>query len=404
METLRKKAAIVGISSQDLGRQVIGKTAMRMKIEASVAAIHDAGLQKKDIDGFITSEGGGSAGGNPRTHMEFAEHMGIMNKPLCMSLPVGGGTSGLSLAIARWAVLSGACNNVLIVSGSNAITERGRSAVGSATTDWYATFPGHSVTYEQPFGPLILTYYSVMAMRHMYEFGTTPEQLAAVAVACRKHAALNPEAIMRNPITIDDVINSRWISTPFHLLDCCLNSDGAAAFVVTSAENARNCPKPPVWVLGLGHNRSAYFMGDLTRPIPEKTLGLTRTVGRMAARDAFNEAGVERSDIDFAQLYDNFTINPIYQFEDFGFCAKGEGGPFVEGGRIELGGELPLNTFGGMLSCSFGPAGYLHWVEAVRQLRGEAGDRQVKDARLGIVCAVAGVISTFGGVGILAKD
>jgi len=327
-----------------------------------------------------------------------------MNKPLCMGLPVGGGTSGMSLAIARWAIASGACRNVVVVAGSTNAADQGRTEVGSGLTNFYAAFPGHSLTYEQPFGPLILSYYSVMAQRHMYEFGTTPEQLAEVAVVTRRHASLNPEAIMRTPITTEDVLSSRWISTPFHLLDCCINSDGAAAFVVTSAENARNCAKPPVWVLGLGHNRSAYFMGNLARPIPEKNLSLTRTVGQMAARDAFNEAGVERSDIDFAELYDNFTINPIMQFEDFGFCAKGDGGPFVEGGRIALGGELPLNTHGGLLSAHFGPAGYMHWVEAVRQLRGECGDRQVQDAKMGIVCTVAGVVSTFGGVGILAKD
>ena len=400
MENLSRKVAIVGVASQDISKAVIGKTALRMHVEASMAAIADAGLKKSDIDGIITPEGAA----NPRTHMAFAEHMGLMDKPLCMSLPAGGGTCGLAIAIARWAIASGTCRNVLIFGGGAMVGAAGRSAVGSGFTDFLALFPGHSKTYEQPFGPLILSYYSVMAQRHMYEYGTTAEQMAAVAVAARKHASLNPEAIMRRPITVEDVINSRMISTPFHLLDCCLNSDGVGALVLTSAENARNCRRPPVWLLGMGSNFSAYFMGSLARPVPEKGLSLTSTVGRMAAQRAFAEAGVRHQDIDFVQLYDNFTINPIIQLEDFGFCEKGEGGPFVEGGRIELGGELPLNTYGGMLSFSFSPPGYMVWIEAVRQLRGECGPRQVKDAKIGLACSVAGVISTFGGVGILAKD
>ena len=400
LEDLNRKTAIVGVASTDVSKAVMDKTSMRMQIEASMAAIHDAGLRKKDIDGIITGEGGV----NPRSDMEFAEHLGIIDKPVCFPLPVGGGTCGLSIAIARWAIASGRCRNVLIVGGGALVGAYGRSGVGSGFTDFLAIFRGHSPTYEQPFGPLILSYYSVMAQRHMYEYGTTAEQMAAVAVACRKHASLNPEAIMRHPITIDDVVNSRMISTPFHLLDCCLNSDGAGALVVTSAENARDCAKPPVWILGMGHNSSAYFMGDLARPRPDEGLSLTSTVGRFAGDMAFGQAGVERSDIDFAQLYDNFTINPIFQFEDFGFCEKGEGGPFVEGGRIELGGEIPLNTYGGLLSCSFSPPGYLNWIEAVRQLRDECGERQVENAKIGIACSVAGVISTFGGVGILARD
>ena len=282
--------------------------------------------------------------------------------------------------------------------------EVGRNSAGHGFTNSIAVSPTHSVSYEHPFGPLMATFYAALAQRHMYEFGTTSEQLASVAVAQRRHASLNPEAIMRDPITIDDVLASRMISSPFHLLDCCINSDGAAAFIVSGADRARDLRQPPVYVLGLGYAQSAYYMGTLSRGDPRSGFGLVSTVGKNAADYAFAEAGVTRDDIDFVELYDNFTMTPIVQLEDFGFCKKGEGGPFVEGGRIELGGELPLNTHGGLHSCAFTPAGYVLWVEAVRQLRGACGDNQVPDAKLGLCCSVASVIGTFGGVGILAND
>jgi acetyl-CoA acetyltransferase len=400
---LSGQVAFVGAATTQFAKAITDKTSYGLQLEAAMKAVADAGLKKDDIDGIITGEGGGD-GGNPRTHIAFSEMFGVFNKAVCIGLPVGGGTCGLSVVVARWAIASGRCKNVLIVNGSATSAQIGRSAVGNRRTDNLALFKGHSPTYEQPFGPLVITFYAAVARRHMYEYGTTHEQLAAIAVAQRKHASLNPEAMMRKPITVEDVINSRPITTPFHLLDCCLNSDGGAALVMTSAERAKDAPKPPVYVLGLGHASTSYFTGDLARPRPELGLSLTSTIGRLAGDDAFGEAGVSRDDVQFVELYDNFTISPLIQLEDLGFCAKGDGGPFVEGGRIEPGGALPLNTHGGHLSCNFTPAGYNHWVEGVRQLRGECGDRQVPNARIGLVSTFASTIATFGGVGILARD
>ena len=400
MESLKKKVAIIGVGTTQFAKAIPGRTNMSMQLEAAVKAIKDAGLTKDDIDGIITGEGGL----NPRTHIMFSECLGIFHKPVCLNLPVGGGTCGLSVVVARWAIASGRCKNVLIVAGGATMGQLGRSTVGHGFTDSLALFAGHSPTYEQPFGPLIISYYASIAQRHMYEYGTTSEQLAAIGVAQRKHASLNPEAIMRLPITIEDVVSSRMVTSPLHLLDCCINSDGGAALVVTSAERAKDAPKKPVYVLGLGHASSSYFTGDLAVKRPELGYSLTKTIGRIAADDAFEEAGVERRDMRFAQLYDNFSITPLIQLEDFGFCKKGEGGAFVEGGRIEPGGELPVNTHGGHLSCNFTPAGYVHWVEGVRQVRGECGARQVPNADLGLVCTVASTIGTFGGVGILGRE
>jgi acetyl-CoA acetyltransferase len=252
----------------------------------------------------------------------------------------------------------------------------------------------------------VITYYALVGQRHMYEYGTTHEQLAEIAVACRKHATLNPEAVMgpMGEITVEDVVNSRPITTPLHLLDCSVWTDGGAALLMTSAERAKDAPKPPVYILGLGHSATSYYTGDLARPRPNLGLSLTNTVGKIAGDDAFSEAGVTRDEIDFVQLYDNFTISALVQFEDLGFCKKGEGGPFVQGGRVQLGGDLPLNTHGGHLSCTFTPAGYVHWVEGVRQLRGEGDARQVKNAKIGLVSTWASTIATYGGVGILARD
>ncbi|MFT3866724.1 MAG: hypothetical protein QM729_20880 [Solirubrobacterales bacterium] len=399
--SLKAKTAIVGVGASDWSRSSADSLAA-MQVKAALAALDDAAIGLADIDGILTTEGSRHAGDNPRVHTQIAEMLGLRQTNLAAAVPVGGGACGLSIAIARWAVASGRCRAVLVLGSSKLASVGGRTASGSGATDSLALFRGHSPTFEQTFGPLIISFYASVAQRHMHEYGTTHAQLAAVAVACRRHASLNPEAIMREPISVEDVLASRPISSPFNLLDCCINSDGAAALVVMAADRARDTPRP-VDILGLGHASSSYFTGDLALPREDMGFSLTSTVGRIAAGDAFAEAEVDRADVDFAELYDNFTITPLVQLEDLGFCAKGEGGPFVEGGRIELGGELPVNTHGGHLSCNFSPAGYNHWIEAVRQLRGDCGERQVAGARLGLVSTVASTIATYGGVGILAR-
>lgn len=222
-------------------------------------------------------------------------------------------------------------------------------------------------------------WYSLMARRHMHEFGTSAEQLGAVAIAMRKHAQLNPAALMRDrPLTMEEYLASPIIFGPYRLLDCCLETDGAAAVVVMAADRVADLRSRPVWISGVatGH---PYPADDITNRRDIFRIGLTS-----AAPRAFAMAGVSPEEMDFAQLYDCFTFELVQQIEELGFCRRGEGGGFVEGGRIELGGELPVNTHGGLLSEAH-VMGMNHVVEAVKQLRGNAGERQVKDARMGVV-------------------
>jgi acetyl-CoA acetyltransferase len=255
---------------------------------------------------------------------------------------------------------------------------RARDAVAADT----AALPGQAIArdYYIPHG---LTappqWYSLMARRHMYEFGTKAEHLGAIAVAMRKHAQLNPNAVMRGKsMTLDDYLASPMITAPYRLFDCCLETDGAAAVIVTSAERARDLKRRPVYIMGVAAAQP-YPADEMTNRKDIFKTGLT-----IAAPEAFAMAGVAPNDIDFAEIYDCFTFEVLQQIEEAGFCKRGEGGPFVEGGRIELGGKLPINTHGGLLSEAH-VLGMSHIVEATRQLRGDAGERQVKDAHLGVV-------------------
>ena len=236
--------------------------------------------------------------------------------------------------------------------------------------------------YEAPYGPLIPTLYALVAQRHMHEYGTTPEQMAEVAVAIRGHAALNPLAHKREPIMVADVLNSKMITTPLHMLDCAIVSDGAAAFVVSSHPGK----KKPVKLLGQGYGFTHAYIGEHDNIVNAGAV--------QSGREAFAMAGVKPADIDVAELYDCFTITVIAELEDLGFCPKGEGGRFVEGGRIRLGGELPVTTHGGLLSAVHPglAGGMFHVVEAVRQLRGEAGARQVPGAELVLAHGNGGII------------
>jgi acetyl-CoA acetyltransferase len=242
--------------------------------------------------------------------------------------------------------------------------------------------------YEAPYRPLLpVTAYALAASRHMHEFGTTREQLAEVAVAARAWAQLNPKAWSREPLSIADVLASPMVCDPLTVRDCCLVTDGGAAVVVVSAERARTLRQPPVYVLGAGEAHSHRHISSM----PD----LVRTAAAESGGRAFGEAGVRPADVDVLELYDAFTITPILFLEDLGFCAKGEGGAFVEGGRLAPGGEVALNTNGGGLSyCHPGMYGLLAIVEAVRQLRGEAGERQVPGAHLAVAHGNGGVLSS----------
>ena len=378
--------------------RALPRTRIGLILDAATAAMRDAGLAVADIDGVLTLEP--NAPGEPPDWVLVAEQLGFRLLRLCTGVAMGGASSGFLVELARSAIATGRCRNVLIFVGVKWSDRGVRSLAGSGATNWMSELPHHSPTYEQPFGSMIPALFAVMARRHMHEFGTTSEQLAAVAVACRKHAAMNPNAVMRQPITIQDVLSSRMIVSPFHLLDCSITNDGASAFVVSSAEQARSSPHPPVWLIGGGFAQSAYFTGTLARG--DGTYDIVRTVGKAAAEMAFGEAGVTRDNIDVAELYDMFTSVVITQLEDYGFCAKGEGGPFVENGAVEVGGRIPVNTHGGHMSGTM-MVGFSHYPEAVRQLRGNGGERQVKDAKLALVSSAAGVASTFS-LQILARD
>jgi acetyl-CoA acetyltransferase len=227
--------------------------------------------------------------------------------------------------------------------------------------------------------------YAMLAQRHMQEFGTTSLQLGEVAVACRKHASMNPNAQFQTPISLEDHQNSRYVAEPLHLLDCCPVSDGGAAVIVTSVERARDLKQKPVQILGLGQGHPSW-------EVPQRAQWTT-SGAKASGELAFKMAGLGPKEMDFAELYDCFSIVPIVTLEDYGFCEKGEGGAFVSGGRIQVGGEFPINTSGGLLGET-GMPGMQHILEGVRQLRGQCGPRQVQDAKLGIISNQGGIMTT----------
>jgi len=369
--SLRDRSCVTGIGETAYVRGAT-KGAFELQIEASLKAIADAGLTPKDIDGVIPI---GIVSG---TADDFIENFGLPDLRFSAVVPHGGASPAMALQTAAMAVASGVCNHILITFGRNisAVAAGGNKA--GARIHNMQQF--HYVTeFEHPMGasaPAQL--YAPMARRHMELYGTTVEHFGEVAVACREHALLNGNAVMKKPITIEDHRESRMIADPFRLLDCSLESDGGAAVVISSAERARDLRHRRVFISGVaaGHPDSP---GSITQRPDMTSLGLAK-----AAPRAFQMAGVTPADIDVAEIYDCFTYAVIRQFEDMGFCAKGEGGPFVSGGRLRLGGALPTNTHGGLLSQAH-VWGLNHIVELARQLRGDAGRAQVADAEVGVV-------------------
>jgi acetyl-CoA acetyltransferase len=368
-------AVIAGVGESALG-SVPGRSALELQREAALAALADAGLTLADVDGLLTT---------PIRVEQWAMPVGMVAQGLGIrpgylaTLDVAGASGTAMVHHAMMAVATGQATTVLCVGGQNQLTNVSRDA----TVAQLASVGWAHPEYEAPYGPLIPTLYALVAQRHMHEYGTTPEQMAEVAVAIRGHAALNPLAYKREPVTVADVLGSRMITSPLHLLDCAIVTDGAAAFVVTSRTGLK---KKPVKVLGQGYGFTHAYIGE------HDDIATTGAV--QSGRDAFRMAGVTPADIDVAELYDCFTITVIAELEDLGFCPKGEGGRFVEGGRIRLGGGLPVTTHGGLLSAVHPglAGGMFHVVEAVRQLRGECGARQVKDAELALAHGNGGII------------
>jgi acetyl-CoA acetyltransferase len=369
--SLRDRSCVTGIGETAYLRGAT-KSAFELQVEASLKAIADAGLTPKDIDGVIPI---GIVSG---TADDFIENFGLPDLRFSAQVPHGGASPAMALQAAAMAVANGVCSHVLITFGRNisAVAAGGNKA--GARIHNMPQF--HYVTeFEHPMGasaPAQL--YAPMARRHMELYGTTVEQFGEVAVACREHALLNGNAVMKKPITLEDHRQSRMIADPFRLLDCSLESDGGAAVVVSAAERARDLRHRRVFISGVaaGHPDSP---GSITQRPDMTSLGLAK-----AAPRAFRMAGVTPADIDVAEIYDCFTYAVIRQLEDMGFCAKGEGGPFVSGGRLRIGGALPTNTHGGLLSQAH-VWGLNHVVELARQLRGDGGRAQVAGAEVGVV-------------------
>lgn len=370
---LRGTTAIVGVAESDLGEVGPGVTALDLAAQAAYRALDDAGLKTSDVDGLF-----GHSAFFPMPTVVLGEHLGI--RPRYSDSTATGGSSFLAhVRHATAAINAGMCEVALIVYGSNQ-----RSASGGLISSGQNLVP----SYETPFGArLPVSAYALAAARHMHEYGTTREHLAEVAVAARDWAKLNPVAFERGDLTIDDVINSRMVSSPLSVRDCCLVTDGGGALVITSAERARDLPKKPAFYLGAAE---AHWHMNLSQMDD-----VTVTAASESGPRAFDLAGLTPADVDVVQLYDAFTINVLLFLEDLGFCKKGEAGEFVSGGGIGPGGHLPVNTNGGGLSyCHPGMYGIFTVIEAVRQIRGEADDRQVPDVHVGLAHGNGGMLSS----------
>jgi len=367
---LRGTVSIVGVAESDLGRVAEGTTSLDLAAQAAGRAAADAGIGLHEIDAVFCATSHYAMSG-----LELAEYLGI--RPTYSDSSNIGGASFVSHVLhAAAAITAGLCTTALIAYGSTQLSDGGKLVTASLPN-----------LYETPYGPRYpVTMYALAAARHMYEFGTTREQLAEVAVAARQWATITPNAFRSEPLTIEDVLSARMVSDPLTVADCCLVTDGGGAVILTSTARARDLRRPAVPVLGVGE-------AHWHRSISEMP-SLTRTAAADSGARAFAMAGVSPSDIDVVELYDAFTINVPLFLEDLGFCEKGEGGPFVSGGRIAPGGELPVNTNGGGLSYTHpGMYGIFLLVEATRQLRGEAGERQIPGADVALVHGNGAVLS-----------
>ena len=378
MDSLRGKVAIVGAADTEVGKLPhIGPTALC--IDAARRALDDAGISKDQVDGLVTCN---SMVEPYMYHAEaMAEYLQIFPR-YCISANAGGGTTFSTIQHAATAIVAGVCETVLVTMADCLRTGLSREQARKMQSS-----TGHP-EFETPYGATVPAFYALIARAHMDAYGTTPEQMAAVAVSGRRHAARNPAAQMRELISVEDVLNSRMIADPLHLLDCSLVSDGGAAIIMTSAERAAGFPHDPVYILGAGEGHSHEHISQAH--------SLTTSAAVESGRRAYKMAGLGPRDIDLAQLYDCFTPVVLIELEDLGFCEKGEAGAFVESGQTTLEGTLPMNTHGGMLShCHPGnPGAMFSLTEAVAQLRRQAGARQVTDAETALVHGQGGIMSS----------
>jgi acetyl-CoA acetyltransferase len=381
LASLRGKVAVAGVGETEVGK-VPHLSATRMYVKACRLALEDAGLTNRQVDGVITA----NSWSEPHYyHAEWiAEYLGIEPR-FCLTVGTGGGTIISAMHHAASAIVAGLCDTVIVAAADNWLSAFSREKM----VELMAANAGHP-QFEVPYGSFVPALYALFAKAHMHRYGTSPEQFAMVAVVARRHATMHPSAQMREPITVKDVLGSKRVAEPLHLLDCALISDGGAAVVLTSAERARDLRTRPVFALGFGEAHRHEHVSQ--------AVSLTETAATESGARAYAMAGLLPDEIDMAMLYDAFTFNVVMFLEDLGFCRRGEGGAFVEACEIEMGGRLPVNTNGGLLSYAHpgNPGALLLAVEAVRQLRGECGPRQVKNARAALVHAEGGIMSSHG--------
>ena len=371
--------AIAGIGVTAQGR-LAGRGVMGLAAEAFKLAIEDCGLKKSDVDGLLVQPGVGMMSGMGMGWWKIAEYLQL-EVGIGSDMQLGGATAGAMVHNAMGAIEAGLANYVAIIYADNPF-QMGPGAFALELGQWDG--PAGNFGASAP--------YSMACRRHMHIYGTTHDQLGAIAVAQRAFAQLNPGAMMgKRPMTLEDYHNTRWVTWPFHLVDCCLISDGAGCIIVTSAERAAAMRKPPAYILGIGQAHHCYLdLGQAKLDVSP----VYATRARDSGDKAFRMAGVSVNDVDICEFYDCYTFTVLNTVEDYGFCKKGEGGPYcAEPGRLGPGGTLPINTGGGELSAWY-HQGMTPLEEGVWQVRGEAGERQIKDVDICLVSGNGGIMSS----------
>jgi len=371
MSNLRGNVAIVGTAESDLGLVAPETTPYDLMAQGTMRALDNCGLKLSDVDGYFAA-----TSQSRMVAMAMCEYLGIQPK-IFDSTMIGGSSFMAHVAHVQAAVAAGICEVAVVAYGS---TQRTVSRAAASSRD--------ANPHEDPYKPFMpSSAYAMAASRHMHQYGTTREQLAAVAVAAREWAKLNPVAFRREDLTIDDVLNAPMVSYPFTVRDCCLVTDGGGAIVLTTPERAKDLKLKPVYVLGTGE----YISHNTITCMPDMTVSGAAWSGPIA----YKAAKVKATDIDVFELYDAFTLNTMLFLEDLGVVKKGEGGPFVASGAIAPGGSLPVNTNGGGLSyCHPGMYGLFLLIEAARQIQGVCGDRQQKNVNLALAHGNGGVLSS----------
>jgi acetyl-CoA acetyltransferase len=377
------RVCVVGVGLSD-GPVAPGMSPSMLTAQSFRRALDDAGLEKDDVGGIA------SAGYGGMHDVMVAEYLGIRPRWL-ESTSVGGSSFEFHTQHAFRAIEAGDVDVVAICYGSNQLSSSGRTlGTGGGGGGRGMMMPG-PMRYEFPTGLTLVGAYAMAAQRHMHEYGTKPEQLASIAVQIREHAGRNPSAMYRDPITVDDVLDSKLVADPLHKLDCCVISDGGCCIILATEERAKELEHRPVYVRGAA--------GGSTHHSIQAMADMTTTAAAVSGPKAFAEAGITPADVDVFQMYDSFTYTVLVVLEDLGFAPKGEGGAFVADGNLRLGGKLPTNTDGGGLSSTHpGMRGLYLLCEGTRQLRGEAGDSQVRGAEIAVCNGSGGWLSTQGTV------